>query len=264
MRHLPFLLVFLSLATLAAQDQSPIFRQEEARIEAARAGLGLARFYRQSVMVNGRVRNREQAIPSVARSSDHALEGMPTVTVRGTAAIAIGTERVDRARVRFVRVWVAEGGEWRIGAYHETRIAEMPAEETSPAKREGARTYASGQGSAGEVLKAHWALNEAWARHDLATYSAHTAASFVTVDAAGHERSRDDFVRGVSGDQARVIAFSDDTTAMVFGEVAVVGFRHQDVQADGTPNSSRQWRTRVFERNAGTWQQVIAQASLDD
>jgi hypothetical protein len=264
MKYLPVFLTFLSLATLAPQDQNPILRQEAARIEAARAGGDLARFYRQSVMVNGRVRNRAQAIPSFARSGDYALEGIPTVSVRGTAAIVIGTELVARERVRFVRVWVDEGGEWRIGAYHETRITEMPAEETPSARREGSRAYAYGQGTEGEVLKAHWALNDAWARHDLATYSAHTAASFVTVNAAGRERSRDDFIRGVSGDQARVIAFSDETMATVFGEVAVVGFRHQDVQADGTPSGSRQWRTRVFERNAGTWQQVIAQSSLDN
>jgi len=187
------------------------------------------------------------------------------VQVYQSAAVVTGIQAPGGARrVRFVRLWVREGRDWKIAIHHGTTISQAQANATpvAPAGRTATPLPAlSGEEAA--VFSVQKALSEAYARHDATTYERWTAPEFVTVTTSGQVVPRDQWLKNniIENQEKRVPSVNDDVKVQIFGDVAVITFRNLGQLPDGTVAPPERVTT-VLARKNGAWQQVLTQSTV--
>jgi hypothetical protein len=108
----------------------------------------------------------------------------------------------------------------------------------------------------GEVLKAQQALEDAFARHDAASYERLTLPEFIRIGERGQVASRPEWIKAnVIGntDTARVLPAIDDVRIRVFGDVAVMDYRQFTKDTEGMTNARPLRMMRAWVRRDGGW-----------
>jgi ketosteroid isomerase-like protein len=269
MRRAMTVLALVLSGSLSAQSVSDtIIQRERAKLQAEHTGEGFGALYLptyEGVNQGGQVRTLGPG-STYQTSADpkFVLEEPLTVQVYQSAAVVTGIQAPGGARrVRFVRLWVREGRDWKIAIHHGTTIAQTQANATpvAPAGRTATPLPAlSGEEAA--VFSVQKALSEAYARHDATTYERWTAPEFVTVTTSGQVIPRDQWLKNniIENQEKRVPSVNDDVKVQIFGDVAVITFRNLAQLPDGTVAPPERVTT-VLARKNGAWQQVLTQST---
>ena len=192
------------------------------------------------------------------------LEEPITVRMYQSAAVVTGIQKTGLSprRVRFVRVWVRDGLDWKIAVHHGTAIGEPQANPIPVASTE--RSAASLPPFSGEeeaVISVQTALLEAYAQHDAITFERWTAPEFVTVIPSGEVIRRDQWLKSYVSEtkNERLPAVIDDLQVRIFGDLAVSSFRNLVPMTDSAVAPAR--TTMIFAKMNERWRQVLAQST---
>jgi hypothetical protein len=268
MRHAMPVLALLLSGSLSAQSVSDtIIQRERAKLQAEHTGEGFGALYLptyEGVNQGGQVRALGPG-STYQTSADpkFVLEEPLTVQVYQSAAVVTGIQAPGGARrVRFVRLWVRDGRDWKIAIHHGTTIAQAQANATpvGPAGRTATPLPAlSGEEAA--VFSVQKALSEAYAQHDATTYERWTAPEFVTVTTSGQVIPRDQWLKNniIENQDKRIPSVKDDVKVQLFGDVAVITCRNITTRPDGAAPPERM--TMILAKKNGAWQQVLTQST---
>jgi hypothetical protein len=192
------------------------------------------------------------------------LEEPITVRMYQSAAVVTGIQKPGSSlrRVRFARVWVTDGLDWKIAVHHGTAIGESQAKPIPVASSEGpAPSVPTFGGEEAAVISVQTALLEAYAQHDAIASERWTAPEFVAVIPTGEVIRRDQWLKSYVSETKndRSPPVIDDLRVRVFGDLAVASFRNLVPMTGSTVAPER--TTMIFSRTNETWRQVLAQTT---
>jgi hypothetical protein len=268
MKHIAAL-ALLSTSLTAQSASDTILQRERVKLQAERTADGISALYLPTYAGVGQRGQLQTLLPesSFQTTADpmFTLEQPVSVQVYQSAAVVTGVQKpgLSPRRVRFVRVWVRDGSDWKIAIHHGTPIAEVDATTAAdtPARRTGT-PLVSLLGDQAAVIRVHNALSEAYAGRDAASYERLTAPEFVHVTTSGQVIRRDQVKLDMTANQKKLDPVADEeVTVRIFGDVAVLMCRTRKMRADGTAAPSERL-TRIFARKNGEWQQVLAQSTM--
>lgn len=268
MRHAMPVLALLLSGSLSAQSVSDtIIQRERAKLEAEHTAVGLSAFYLPTYAGVG-ARGQLQTLLGgsafqVAADPKFVLEEPLTVQVYQSAAVVTGIQVPGGARqVRFVRVWVRDGRDWKIAIHHGTAIDQPQANATPVAPAAPTATpLAALSGEEAAVLRVQNVLSEAFNQHDATAYERWTAPEFVTVTTSGQVIPRDQWLKNTLENQdRRVPSVNDDVKVRIFGDVAVITCRNITPRPDGAVAPPERM-TMILAKKNGAWQQVLTQST---
>ena len=256
--------------SLAAQSVSDtILQQERAKLRAEHTGEGFEKLYLRTyegVNQGGQLRTLGPGSTfQTAADPKFVLEEPLTVRVYQSAAVVTGVQAPGGARrVRFVRVWVRAGPDWKIAIHQGTSISDTPVDATPVMSAVPALTPAPVlTGEEGTVLGVQKALSDAYTQQDADTYERWTAPEFVAVTNAGRIIPREQWLKNniVGNQERRVPSVIDDVKVRIFEDVAVITSRNITARPDGTAAPAERM-TNILARKEGTWKQVLAQSTV--
>jgi hypothetical protein len=108
----------------------------------------------------------------------------------------------------------------------------------------------------GEILKAHEAMEDAFAHHDAAAYERLSLPEFLRIGERGQLLSRTEWIKAnVNGNTsaARDLPAADDIRIRVYGDVAVMTHRHISRDAKGMTPARPLRMMRAWVRRDGGW-----------
>ena len=254
--------IALSVASLSAQSLSDtIIERERAKMRAERTGQGLSAFYLPTYAGVGQRGQPQTVIPGSTFQTEAApkfvLEEPLTVHVYQSAALVTGIQAPDGVRrAQFVRVWVRDGGDWRIAIHQGSAIGERQAN-TTPAT--SAPTSIPPRALTDEETAVLWvqeALWVAYVQHDVGTYGRLTAPEFLSVTALGQVIPRDEWLKTnvAESQDTRPPSAKDALEVRIFDDVAVMTCRSLGMQQGDTATSAERLIT-IFAKKNGSWQQ---------
>ena len=269
MRYVVTVLALLLSISLSAQSASDtIIARERAKLQAERTGQGLTGFYLPTYLGIGQRGQLQTLLPGSAFQTTadpmFTLEEPITVRVYQSAAVATGIQKpgLSPRLVRFVRVWVRDGLDWKIAVHHGTAIGE-PQENPNPvaSTERPAASLPPFSGEEAAVISVQTALLEAYAKHDAITFERWTAPEFVAVIPSGEVIRRDEWLKSYVSEtkNERFPAVIDDLQVRIFGDLAVASFRNLIPMTDSTV--ARERTTMILARTNETWRQVLAQTT---
>ena len=143
MRNAVTVLALLLSGSLFAQSVSDtIIQRERAKLQAERTGEGIRAFYLPTYAGVNQRGQLQTLLPGSrfqsAADPKYVLEEPLKAQVYQSAAVVTGIQAPGGARrVRFVRVWVPDGSDWKIAIHQGTTIAQAQPKATSvpPADR---------------------------------------------------------------------------------------------------------------------------------
>jgi hypothetical protein len=262
-------LMVLWLVTAAlpvfAQSADAIVKREEARIAALRSGQGREQFYsRDYVTINppGQVIVGFQ--PAAKPNSALYAKDIKVVVANQSGAVVTllqGPRPADAPFPstdpdRFLDIWANEQGTWRLVARQGVWV--RPAETAAPPpaiKAPGVSPHQPKTAAEGEILKAHEAVEDAFARHDAAAYERLTLPEFVRIGERGQLVSRPEWVKAnITGNTtARELPLADDIRIRVYGDLAVMTHRHIARDTKGMTPARPLRMMRAWVRRDGGW-----------
>ena len=258
----------LVVGSLSAQSLSDtIVERERAKMRAERTAQGLSAFYLPTYAGVGQRGQPQTAIPGstfqTVADPAFVLEEPLTVHVYRSAAVATGVQAPGGVRrARFVRVWVRDGGDWKIAVHQGSAIGERPANATPAPSAPVPIPPPVLSGEEAAVLRIQEALWLAYARHDATTYARLTAPEFVTVTASGEVIPRDEWLNSdvAKSQDSQPIPTRDDVKVRIFDDIAVVTGRSLGRQ-QGDAAASADRLITIFAKKNGAWQQVHMQST---
>ncbi len=280
MRRAMTVLALLLSGSLSAQSVSDtIIQRERAALQAEHTGQGFSAVYLPTVeVVNQRGRLRNFLPGSTFQTTadpKFVLEEPLKVQMYQSAAVVTGIQAPGGAgRVRFVRLWVRDGRDWKIAAHQGTPIGQAQANPTPVAPAGRAATTESvwpagwtplpaSSGEKAAVFRVQERLSEAYAQHDAKTYERWTAPEFVRVTSSGQVIPREQWLKNnmVENQDKRVSSVNDDMKVRIFGDVAVIICRNITPRPDGSvdPPERMIW---ILAKKNGAWQQVLTQSTV--
>ena len=224
------LLALASSAALKAQPRvGEIVRLEDQRIDAVRAGQGVARFYDSAyrgITALGQYETIEQiraikANPAYARMNDIVVE------VHGDTAIVTGIEGSgDNDLDLALRIWTRRNGTWTIVTAQTTWIGKRPnAPPPSgplPNVQDEAFKPAAGQES---IWRSQDALMRAFSDADPDSYKIFSTEKSLRMTTVGESITRDTWLNTIARRQKGPLAVVDEVKITVLGGVGVVTLR---------------------------------------
>jgi hypothetical protein len=269
MRGMVSVVALSVVASLSAQSLSDtIVERERAKMHAERTAQGLSAFYLPTYAGVGQRGQPQTAMPGTTFQTladpKFVLEEPLTVYVYQSAALVTGVQAPGGARrARFVRVWVRDGGDWKIAIHQGTAIGERQANATPVTSvPTPIPPPASLSDDEAAVLRIQEALWIAYAQHDARTYDRLTAPEFVSVTALGQVIPRDEWLKNnvAKSQDTRPPSVKDDVKIRIFDDMAVMTCRSLAMQQGGTATSSDRLIT-IFAKKNGSWQQVHTQST---
>jgi hypothetical protein len=263
-------LALLFSVSLSGQSVSEIIIQRErAKLQAEHTGEGFEALYLRTyegVNQGGQLRTLGPGSTyQTAADPKFVLEEPLTVRVYQSAAVVTGVQAPGGARrVRFVRVWVRDGRDWRIALHQGTAIGEAQRTVTTvasaPAPTSPAPALTAEQAA---VLRVQKALSDAYAEHDAITADRWTAPEFVGVTGSGQVIPREQWLKGhiIENQEKRLSSVNDEVKVRIFGDVAVITFRDITPRPDGT-SAPPERKMSILARNNGAWRQVLTQSTV--
>jgi hypothetical protein len=258
----------------AAQSADAIVKREEARIAAIRSGQGPEQFYsRDYLMVNpwGVITSGYQATakPNPATyAKDHSVLA---VTNSGAVVTFLQGPRPATSPIpgegpdRFLHVWANEQGTWRLVARQGTLVRPPDAAPPSRIKVPAVSAFVPKAAPEAEIYKMLQALEEAFTRHDSATYERVLLPEFVRISDYGQVIPKAEWIKAnVIGDTkvARVTAIFDDVRIRIYGDVAVMTHQHIARDAKGTTPSRPLRMMRAWVRRDDGWKLAATLSSI--
>ena len=245
------------LVSHSQTDVAEITRLEGERANAARNGMGVAQYYTSDyvgIAVTGVVPPNSVLLQHGGPQRSLAVRQL-TVRVIGDAAFTRGVQigGIPRtAPVRFLRVWRKEANGWKIAAFHATWMerARVPASRLRepPAPLPSMPPDTNDEA---EAIKAHFALDAAFAARDATAIASLTSTDFVMVAADGVEKDR----TSVNSQGTLLI---DGLRARTIGSLVVLNYREIPRLADGVLGVPA-LVTRVFMRSETGWIALVSQ-----
>lgn len=269
MRHAMPVLALLLSSSLSAQSVSDtIIQRERAKLQAEHTAEGLSAFYLPSYVGVNQGGQLQTLLPGSAFQTNaqpkFVLEEPLKVQVYRSAAVVTGIQAPGGVqRVRFVRLWVREGRDWKIAIHQGTAIAQAQANATPvPPADHTVTSLPALSGEEAAVFSVQNALSEAYAQHDATTYERWTAPEFVTVTTSGQVIPRDQWLKNnVIGNQdKRVPSVNHEVKVQIFGDAAFITSRNTTTRPDGTVAPSERM-TMILAKKNGAWQQVLTQST---
>lgn len=260
------LVVAASGAGVAAQmAEQEVAKVEQARMEARRKAdsAALARFSADDLLIvgpNGQLLDKKAAT---------ALTAVPKIVGRdvktqifGDVAVVTGIQAgvgpTGDQEQRFTRVWRKQNGQWVNVFGQVTRIMAAPAPNDTAAVNKQVEPTRWPDGKTQDerdVLRAQRALNELYAKKDVAGYAQLTADTFIRI--TNGTASRAEFLKAVAGtpDLKRVESNNTDFQFRSYGPIAVLAYIDKAV---GAPTQGLRM-TRIFVKENGAWKQLVTQ-----
>ena len=268
MRRMVSVVALSVVASLSAQSLSDtIVERERAKMHAERTAQGLSAFYLPTYAGVGQRGQPQTAVPGstfqTLADPKFVLEEPLTVYVYQSAALVMGVQAPGGVfRARFVRVWVRDGGDWKIAIHQGSAIGERQANATPVTSVASPIPPPALTDEEAAVLRVQEALWIAYAQHDASTYDRLTAPEFVSVTALGQVIPRDEWLKNdvAESHDTRPLSAIDDVKVRIFDDMAVMTCRSLTMQQGGTATSADRLIT-IFAKKNGSWQQVHTQAT---
>jgi hypothetical protein len=262
------LLTLLLAASLSAQSVTDtIVQRERAKLQAEHTGTGFDELYHpeyEGVNQRGQVRTFGPGSTfQTAADPKFVLEEPLRVQVYESAAVVTGVQAPGGVRrVRFVRLWVKVGRDWRIAVHQGTAIGEAQPTALALAATPPPTGLAPAlTAEEAAVLRVHSALVDAYA-HDASASDRWTAPEFVNVTVLGQVVRREYWMKDIIGRQnKRLPSVVDEVTTRIFGDVAVIMFRNVDPRIDNIV-VPRERVIRILAKKDGVWKQVLTQSTM--
>jgi len=266
MKHI-LLVLGLAMAALplAAQSADAIIKREEARIAALRSGQGREQFYsRDYVIINPPGQFVAGYQPSAEPNPALYVKDMKVVvaTQSGAVVTMLQGPRPKTTQMpsptgldRVLGIWANEQGTWRVVARQSVWVRPADAAPPSRVKAPIVSFYQPKNAAEADIIRAHQAVEDAFARHDAAAYERLTVPEFIRIGERGQVSPRAEWIQtNVIGNKAaRVLPLADDVRIRVYGDVAVVTHRHIARDAEGTTTARPLRMMRAWVRRDDGW-----------
>ena len=253
------LVALASSAALAAQSRAgEIVRLEDQRIDAVRAGQGVARFYDpayRGITALGQYETVEQiraikANPAYARMNDIVVE------VHDDTAIVTGIEGSgDNDLDLALRIWTRRNGMWTIVAAQTTWIGSRPNAPPPSGRLPNVQDEAFTPAASHEsIWRSQDALMRAFSDADPDTYKMFSTEKSLRMTTAGESITRDTWLNTIARRQKGPLAVVDEVKIGVLGDVGVVTLRGHEA------NPTRQsW---IYLKQDGIWKLHLRYTTL--
>jgi hypothetical protein len=250
------LLALVSSAALKAQPRvGEIVRLEDQRIEAVRAGQGVARFYDSAyrgITALGQYETIEQ-IRAIKQEPAYARHDDAIVELHGNVAIVTGIEGAIDAgeRERVLRIWTRDNGAWTIAAAQTTWIgnrtgAPPPA---GPLPNTPPEAYAPRNATEEALWTSQNALMRSFSDADPATYRLFSTENSLRMATNGDAIPREQWLNTIARRAKGPLAVVDEVRIAAYGDVGVITLRGHEA------NPTRQsW---IYLKQDGVWKLAL-------